>query len=461
MHTRPLDKHLSILWISLLLLVLLSACGGTPATPDMGEKSANVPMPTPPIVPTPTSPPVPICNQPVCLTPSSVPGGRQLIDTWGNAHLFQAFDYAYSPADIVAQAKSYDFVWGVTPSNVQYFRSGNPNIFLSYYFPMNRDAGTFLSADVGRSHTLAYWKYYHPDWILYKCDRVTPVRQFLDPNLSLDVTNPAVLAWQVQNFMVPASQSGYDALAADNLNLENLFGACGVYRNGQWVQLYSGSVSDPQWRADMLNWIVKTQAALHAIKPHPLALVINLGLPDNVNTDPSMPAYIQQIINHVDGVLYEAGYTHYGSGYLTDNDWLQLVQLCKSVQQQHKPFYINDEFDDNATLIKNDHLVWALSTYLMSKDHLSALFASSKQNYGADRRRDEYFVKIGYPKDDMRQDQNVYWRDYTGGEVIVNPSSTATYSITLNSGQYVDLFGKPVSQSFLIQPHTGMVLLNH
>jgi hypothetical protein len=59
----------------------------------------------------------------------------------------------------------------------------------------------------------------------------------------------------------------------------------------------------------------------------------------------------------------------------------------------------------------------------------------------------------------MRQDQNVYWRDYTRGVAIVNPSSTATYSITLNSGQYVDLYGKSVNQSLLMQPHTGMVLL--
>jgi DNA-binding NarL/FixJ family response regulator len=30
----------------------------------------------------------------------------------------------------------------------------------------------------------------------------------------------------------PASQAGYDGIAADNVGLDNPFGACGVYRNG-------------------------------------------------------------------------------------------------------------------------------------------------------------------------------------------------------------------------------------
>jgi hypothetical protein len=343
-----------------------------------------------------------------------------------------------------------------------YFREGNPNILLSYYVQMNRDGGAFLNPDPSTGNSLAYWKAVHPDWLLYQCDKKTPVLQFgnHDSNLSLDISNPAVLNWQVQTYAIPASQYGYDAIAADNLNVENMFGACGVYRNGQWVQLYTGNQDDPQWRADILNWVVKMQASLHALKPRPLALIPNLGLPGGgAFNDPLMLAYTQQLVNHVDGILYEAGFTNYGQGYLTDDAWVQLVHLAKSMQQQHKPFYVNDEFHDNLTWARQDELEWALSTYLMCKDHFSALWVSNTQDYGNDRRRSEYDIKIGYPKDDMRQDQNVYWRDYTRGVAIVNPSSTATYSITLNSGQYVDLYGKSVNQSLLMQPHTGMVLL--
>jgi len=262
----------------------------------------------------------------------------------------------------------------------------------------------------------------------------------------------------VQAYARPASDYGYDVLAVDNLNMENMFGACGFYRNGHWVQRYTGTLDDPQWSADMLNWLAQMQSAVHAL-PHPLELIPNLGIATNSITDPQVQQLVQQVVSHVDGILDESGFTNYGNGYVTDNVWVQTIQLIKNVQRQHKPYFIGEEFDDNATWVKRDHVQWALSSYLMCKDHLAALFISSKQDYGGDRRRAEFSAKIGMPQGDMYQDQNVYWRDYTGGVVIVNPSSVGAYSITLNSSRYADLYGKHVGQTLTMLPHSGMVLL--
>src|SRR5216683_911074 len=337
------------------------------------------------------------------MTPGNTPRIDPLVDTWNNIHLFLSFDYKISnPA---AVASHYDFVWGASVGGVAAFRSGNPNIFISYYMPFHRDNGTFSNS--GAYHDLAYWKTVHSDWVLYKCDRVTPAYEFGNPNMPLDFANPAVLSWQIQTYAQPASESGYDGIAADNVDLQNQFGACGVYINGQWVQRYTGQLDDPRWRTDVINWLTQMQQALHHLR-QPLALIPNFSIDGLSPSDP----LTQQVISHIDGLEDEEGFTRYGDGYLT------------------------------------------------GKEHSAALFTSTIQGYGADLRYDEYNIQIGSPKGPMYQTQNVYMRDYSHGLSIVNPSATDSYMVTLNAdGHYRDVSGDLVGQTITMPPHSGMVLL--
>ncbi|HLQ30800.1 MAG TPA: putative glycoside hydrolase [Ktedonobacteraceae bacterium] len=381
------------------------------------------------------------------MTPGNTPRIDPLVDTWNNIHLFLSFDYKISnPA---AVASHYDFVWGASVGGVAAFRSGNPNIFISYYMPFHRDNGTFSNS--GAYHDLAYWKTVHPDWVLYKCDRVTPAYEFGNPNMPLDFANPAVLSWQIQTYAQPASESGYDGIAADNVDLQNQFGACGVYINGQWVQRYTGQLDDPRWRTDVINWLTQMQQALHHLR-QPLALIPNFSIDGLSPSDP----LTQQVISHIDGLEDEEGFTRYGDGYLTGSAWLQRIQLIESVQQQHKPYYIINQFPS----VGHAGIQWALASYLMGKEHSAALFISTIQGYGADLRYDEYNIQIGSPKGPMYQTQNVYMRDYSHGLSIVNPSATDSYMVTLNAdGHYRDVSGDLVGQTITMPPHSGMVLL--
>src|SRR5215470_12921500 len=68
-------------------------------------------------------------------------GIRHFVDTWNNIHIFQTFDYNISNPS--AAAKDYDFVWGAEPNHVTAWRSGNQNIFISYYISFNHDQGPF------------------------------------------------------------------------------------------------------------------------------------------------------------------------------------------------------------------------------------------------------------------------------------------------------------------------------
>ena len=460
---RAISHSYLITGLLVLIVALFSGCGSTAPLPEKGEKAVSLiaPLATPQPTPVKIAPATPACDQPVCLAPATFPGERPVIDTWDNIHIAQVFSYNMGNAQDVSGY--YDFVWGADPATVAALRAGNPNIILSYYVSMNRDSGVFGNQDLGPQHGLAYWQALHPDWILYQCDRTTPAYEINDPNIPLDMTNPAVIDWQMQTYAIPASEAGYDALAADNLNLNNAFGACGFYRNGQWVQRYNGQADDPQWRKDMLYWVTQMQQKLHAL-PHPLALVPNIGYFGsrsiaNVANDP----IFQQILQHVDGVLDESGFTHYGDGYITDTTWLQMVNLIQSVQQQHKPYYIIDEFSKMP--VSTGDAQWALASYLMAKDHLADLFYNGTQSYGSDMRHPEYNAQIGMPTTDMFQSQGVYWRLFSNGLALVNPSSSQTYTITLQLPDlhlpaYQDLYGQPIGQTVTLQPHSGLVLLN-
>ena len=318
MFVRSSEKRLLCFLASLSLFFVLSGC--VPFVLQNNQKANVSPTPTPISVVVPS-----------CRAGCNTSGLRGVTDTWNNIHLFQSFDYnIQNPTPI---AHYYDFVWGASPNKVAAFRAGNPNISISYYIPFHRDNGTFADTDLGKQHDVNYWKSLHPDWILYQCDRTTPAFEYGDPNVPFDFTNPDVVQWQVQTYAQPASTNGYDAIAADNLNLENLFGACGFYKNGQWVQHYTGKTNDPQWRNDILTWVTAMQTALHAL-PHPLALIPNLGPGPVPLSDP----IVGKIVTHVDGILDEGGFTNYGAGDLTGSNWLQEIQFIRGVQmQQQKP----------------------------------------------------------------------------------------------------------------------------
>lgn len=436
MFMRIRRRFLCILFILCSFSLIVSGC--TSSHPTASSTRAT-PLPTFQGIVT------PICN-PSC-TVRNVPGGRMFIDTWANIHLFQSFDYHIHNA--AAIAKYYDFIWGADPQNVAGFRAGNPNIMLSYYISFLRDTGIFGSSDVHQS--LDYWKAHHPDWILYRCDRVTPAYEDNQNTIvPFDLTNPDLINWQIQTYALPASQHGYDAIAADNLNLENLIGACGSYKNGKWVQRYTGGTEDAQWRADVLTWVTRMQQALHNL-PHPLALVPNLGIGAVSLNDSTL----QNIVSHVDGVLDESGFTNYGQGYVTDGDWFQTIRFIENVQNQSKAYYSVNEFPSS---LSNADIEWAIASYLMCKQHSASLFISLIQQYGIDLHTNVYLAQIGEPRSNMYQGQNVYWRDYTHGISIVNPSSSATYTVKL-TGQYTDLDGSPVGQTLMLPPHSGKVLL--
>src|SRR5690348_13690524 len=124
MHIDKSGKYRPFLLSVLLILTLLSGCTSA-NTPAKNATATHTPVPGD----TPVGITVPGCRLASCTNLSPVAGVRPFIDTWENIHVFQTFDRNVS--DVGASAKSYDFVWGALPGNVDAYRASNPNILLS------------------------------------------------------------------------------------------------------------------------------------------------------------------------------------------------------------------------------------------------------------------------------------------------------------------------------------------
>ncbi len=370
--------------------------------------------------------------------------------TWTNIHSFLTFDYKIENPSAIAP--KYDFVWGANYKNLPAYRAANPHIVLSYYFPMHRNHGDFIDTALGKQQGLDYWRAQHPDWVLYKCDRTTPAYEYYDPNMPFILTDPTVLHWMVQSFAAPAAQYGYDAIALDNVNMDNMFGACGSYdKNGQWVQRYTGKTNDLQWQADVANWMAEMQDALRHLSK-PLLLIPNLD-PGSVALD---SAPMQKVLANSDGVLDESSFSHYGENNLSSDQWLKLVHYVDAAQGQNKPFFLVNEFQKDIT---NKDKEWVLASYLMCKQQVSMVYFALYQAYGRDMQIPELNTEIGSPLTQMYQKQGAYWRDYTNSEVLVNPTDTPAVIKTDATMAYIDIFGQPVNQTFTLSPHTAKILL--
>lgn len=443
-------KHPSVFLTALLLLILCSGCSSATSSAKNGMMTLT-PVPRG----TPLGIPVPICRLAPCTNLAPVAGVRPFIDTWENIHLFQTFDR--NVADPGASAKAYDFVWGALPGNVAAYRAGNPNILLSYYMPMHVDDGTFLDQNLGHERGLDYWKAVHPDWILYQCDRTTPAYEYQYSNVPFDLTNPDVINWQMQSYVQLASQNDYDAIATDNVLMENMFHACGHFDlHGNWVQRYSGNSVDTRWQDDVIAWLTRMQAAFHQLS-HSLLLIANFS----AGSIPLNSDRIQQALAHVDGVLDESGFTHFGEYHLPQDQWLQMMHYVDVMQRQNKPFFLINQFQK---AMKHEDVEWVLGSYLMSKQRLSSVYISQFQGYGTDNRIAEETLQIGSPRADMYQDQHAYWRDYTNGEVVVNPGESPVTVSLAGVGaatRYVDPYGQQTGPTLTLPARSAKILLVH
>eukprot|EP00927_Polykrikos_kofoidii_P036814 TRINITY_DN31055_c0_g1_i1.p1 TRINITY_DN31055_c0_g1~~TRINITY_DN31055_c0_g1_i1.p1 ORF type:complete len:428 (-),score=51.38 TRINITY_DN31055_c0_g1_i1:71-1303(-) len=338
-----------------------------------------------------------------------------------NVGLFLTFD-DLTPEEIAKNAEDYDYVWGAPEDHIPLYRaSSNPNIVLSYYMPYSRDCshGDYDSAFA------EYWNATHPDWIMYKCDRKTPAwyGQETGHCVPLDVSNPEVAQWQINAFAGPMAAAGYDAIAADNFNLNNDYQACGVYdKNGSWIQKWSGDWKDDAWTASALSWMRVFSAELHqlpTVRQRPMALVPNFGLHGSGRHWDD--AAVLAVGNYSDAILDEAGFTGWGAARIRDAELEDVFKFMANMQSQNKAYFSINELDTQ-NLTDAESREWVVASYLAGRQARSGLFMSGISQYGSLQGAfPEYNISIGEPLEPFALRSNDLWvREYSHGVALLN-----------------------------------------
>jgi len=365
-------------------------------------------------------------------------------DTTNNIHLEMVFNY--NVADVNSESGVVDMVWGSD------YPDQPAGVYNTAYIPYSVDNFT---------NSVQWYQQNHPDWLEYLCDRKTLAFEFGSTDLApIDFANPAVRAYQWANWVDGPLQDGYAGIAVDTMSASSNWGRCGHYDlSGNWVQQYSGKSNDPKYQRDELAWEAATYEHVHNFSPTATMQVnvsYEFGYPANVNL---------QLMTTTDLLFDERGFTNYGSppDVPTPGQWAQIMKVLQYVESKGVCYMTNGEESNLTTNIPQSARLWAIANYLLVKNHCTYMYmtgfnSDGSQDYGSLITFPEYSIQIGHPTSAMKATQGVWARIYSGGLTLVNPYyKTAT--VTLPAGSWVDVNGKPVGATLVMEGQTGQVLL--
>lgn len=387
----------------------------------------------------------PAFDSPLSPMSSSMPDRMVMPDTWSGIHPFQVFDFNISQQQATKHAYRYDFVWGTGKPDA--WKTGNAAIVTSWYAPFD--------GDFTLKHNLNWWLANHPSWVLYKCDGKRLASLDGLKNVPLDISNPAVVRWQMATYAPAIENQGYDALAEDLVSLGNSTGGCGVHDDGKWIAKFSGQKVDPAWSMAVLKWHAYAYSYLHGLS-RPIMIAVNAVPESQAVGDPSE----QKLISHVDVIDDESSFTNYGTGYASSQKVGQTIAWMKYAQNHGRAWIVDDKWDSNQ--LSQQQFDWGLGTYLLGKYHAASVFIDHLPGYGQEYWVSQYNAKVGSPCADAYPDPNdagLTYRKYTGAFIAVNADTKSSYTIDLPQPSYTDVWGNTVTSPLTLTPDDSAVLL--
>lgn len=339
-----------------------------------------------------------------------------------------------------------DYVWGAS--------SPQPaSVYNTAYIKYARDQET---------HTIAWWKANHPDWLEYKCNKRSLAYQFHHKNAPLDIANPEVRAYQWREEVEPRLAEGYAGIAFDNLELSNESGRCGHFDiSHKWVAQFTGRGGDPAFTQSVLEWTAAMREQVHSYSPTATVSI-------NFSYDPRAGAAENAaLMDEADLVFDERGMTNWGqtgADRPSPEMWLAIYESARAVQEGGSCYDLNEEFPGESSAIPAGELEWAIANYLLIKDNCTYISISgfrgkkSYSDYGVLHWYPQYERPVGEPTGPaVEQASGAYVRELTGGLALVNPTLGAA-EVTLPPGGWVDGQGNEASGSLVLAAQQGLVL---
>ncbi|WP_114791927.1 putative glycoside hydrolase [Niabella yanshanensis] len=353
----------------------------------------------------------------------------------------QIFDSRVKDASVYQKrGNKFFFIWGATkPDPIE-------GVTISKYFPSYRNPE--------RQFDIEWYKKNHPDWIIYKEDKVTPAYGYIYDYgglVPLDVSNPEVREFYLKEFMLPAVKQGYKVVAMDNVDLGNWPGAAGKYDKGKWVQLYTGKKNDKAFQENMIGWMRYLSENLNPLGVQVAANIKANSAPNDV---------VLRMMHSVNIWLDENGFTHTGKN-ITGSNWQRQFDYLKEIALIKGYISIN-QVEGAVEQADPAQIEWVIANFLLTRGPQSLLaitpFIDKKAIYQEFHYRPEMNVNIGSPVDKAVRQKAAWTRKFTKGMVVVNPSATETVSINLPKGKWKTIGGQIKQKTIQVAPASGFVL---
>ncbi|HEY2295441.1 MAG TPA: FG-GAP-like repeat-containing protein [Thermoanaerobaculia bacterium] len=433
------------------------------------------------------------------LAPKQPPG------SWSTLRKFSTFDYCCQQPAVQFKRLGHEesFVWG---SNRMFPPAGNgcglgpnaygasPSIVRGFYVPMDVDwdgtrprsgerdpavlctednQGAVPCTDQHYDSVAFFAQMGHADWVVYTCDQdhqLTHHPAWLGGGgAPVDLTNPAVRQWQWAH-MDEAAGEHFDAIAVDDVILDNQGSRCGVWRCDQPgacgakeaihpAILFRGDPHpglDTLWSDAVLHWLSATAQHIHTVSTAAGNHV--LGLVGNLYESLARDARVRLAVQALDGVLDEQGFSIkpniqgvnpweplFDDGKRTD--WSDRIEFMRLVQRLGRDYYSINQFNIDVERFptgppvcgsgyeppqpSHAEIQFVLASFLMGKEEHAAIYETPWSDYGeihsdvegSDRYREDR-VELGAPCGSLYPSQGVYVRDFEHGTVVVNPTKT-------------------------------------
>ena len=373
-------------------------------------------------------------------SPSPTNGGRPMAlpITTDGIHVGLAFNS--NVADTSVEVGKVDYVWGGSRLKQR------SDVFSTAYLPYDR----------AYDDTMDIAKFAHPDWIMYRCDRRTPAYEFGGKSIPIDITNPAVRAYQWGKVLERLQRGHYQGVGWDNLVLTNSAMRCGHWRGKTWVPLgYDGASGAAKFRADVLNWADEMYHRAKASKP-------SLTVAMNVSVGKAAPDVIQDLSPYLDLVYNERGYYSFGNYSMTGANWTVETAALEYLNAHGKAFVVEGTVPATSrAAVTPGEISWVIANYLLVKGEHSYtnIYPRSGEAPGEWHDMGAYHITIGHPTSSRQEINGVQVREYSGGIALVNPSASRTATFALSRAA-TDLAGTMVSGDAVLPPATGLVLLH-
>jgi hypothetical protein len=269
-------------------------------------------------------------------------------------------------------------------------------------------------------------------------------------NTPLDLNNPGVRDYIINRHIGPAIAAGRKVIALDNVSLNNDSNRCGVWRGGQWKQLYSGEKQDPAYADavfDYLGWLAREIHARGGL----LAL--------NAKVNFASPEQTRKLVALGDIWLEEAAFTRNCQGRVVDEYWKTKFALSRWAATR-MPWIDSDKSCANPGEMSADEAQWVVGNFLLMRGRQSYL---SVIHDGDGKGEIAYPATlnppVGRPAGEPYAIDGGWARKYDRGLVVVNPSSKDTLHYGLPDGQWTDAAGEPVSRDLTLGPASARVLI--